>query len=214
MWKNIRGNTKLIVFTHASNVLGTIQPIREIGLIAEKFGIPFLVDSAQTAGAYPIDMQKEHISLLAFTGHKSLLGPTGTGGLAINWEGQIRLLKQGGTGGDSSYEYQPDYFPNKYEAGTMNVVGLVGLGASLRYLSGVTVEAIRQKEERIIQYTLDKLTPMDGIQLYGNMDARKMTGAISFNVTGVKSEDVGFWLDREYNFQFVPGCIVRLVLMG
>ncbi|MCC5910646.1 MAG: aminotransferase class V-fold PLP-dependent enzyme, partial [Clostridiaceae bacterium] len=119
--KLIKENTALIVFNHASNVIGTVQPIREIGAIARKHRIPFLVDTAQTAGVYPIDIKKDNIDLLAFTGHKGLLGPMGTGGLIVNWEGKIKPLKVGGTGGDSAYPYQPDYFPNCLEAGTPNV---------------------------------------------------------------------------------------------
>lgn len=164
----IQENTALIVFNHASNVIGTIQPIHEIGDIAARYGIPFLVDSAQTAGVYPIDMQKDHINLLAFTGHKGLLGPTGTGGLAINWSGDIRSLKQGGTGGDSAYEYQPDYLPNKFEAGTLNVVGIVGLRAALKFIQEETVEKIRQHEVDIIQYAINRLETVEKLILYGS----------------------------------------------
>lgn len=201
----IQENTALIVFNHASNVIGTIQPIREIGDIAARYGIPFLVDSAQTAGVYPIDMQKDHINLLAFTGHKGLLGPTGTGGLAINWSGDIRPLKQGGTGGDSAYEYQPDYLPNKFEAGTLNVVGIVGLRAALKFIQEETVEKIRQHEVDIIQYAINRLETVEKLILYGSRQAEKRTGAISFNMKGASPEDVGFWLDRNYNIAVRTG---------
>lgn len=203
--KAIKKNTKLIVFAHASNVIGTIQPIREIGKIAEEHGVPFLVDTAQTAGVYPIDIVEDHISLLAFTGHKGLLGPTGTGGLVINWQGTIHPLKFGGTGGDSDYPYQPDYLPNKFEAGTLNVVGIVGLGASVRYLLEKTVGEIREEEKKVIQYAIEKIRTIEGISLYGPQDAELVTGAISFNVQGARPEKVGFWLNEEYNIAVRTG---------
>ena len=135
--KHIKDNTSLIVFTQASNVLGTIQPIKDIGAIARKHKIPFLVDAAQSAGALPIDVKEDNIDILAFTGHKSLLGPMGTGGLLINCEYNIDPLKVGGTGGDSAYEYQPDYYPNKLETGTLNVSGIVGLGEAVKFIRGL-----------------------------------------------------------------------------
>ncbi len=203
--KAIKKNTKLIVFIHASNVVGTIQPIREIGKIAEEYDIPFLVDTAQTAGVYPIDIVEDHISLLAFTGHKGLLGPTGTGGLVINWQGDIRPLKSGGTGGDSDYPFQPDYLPNKFEAGTPNVAGIVGLGASVQYLLKETVEKIREEEKEIIQYAIEKIREIKGISLYGPQNAGLVTGAVSFNVQGVRPEEVGFWLNEECNIAVRTG---------
>lgn len=201
----IKKNTKFIVFIHAPNVIGTIQPIREIGKISEEYGIPFLVDTAQTAGVYPIDMVEDHISLLAFTGHKGLLGPTGTGGLVINWQGNIRPLKSGGTGGDSDYPYQPDYLPNKFEAGTLNVAGIVGLGASVRYLLEETVERIREEEKAVIQYAIEKIRGIKGISLYGPQNAELVTGAVSFNVQGIRPEEVGFWLNEECNIAVRTG---------
>lgn len=203
--KAVRTNTRLIVFIHSSNVIGTIQPIRDIGKIAEEYGIPFLVDTAQSAGIYPINIKEDHISLLAFTGHKGLLGPTGTGGLVINWQGNIHPLKSGGTGGDSAYPYQPDYLPNKFEAGTLNVAGIIGLGASVRYLLEKTVEKIREEEKIVIQYAIDKIGRLEGIQLYGPKNADMVTGAISFNVTGIRPEEVGFWLDEECNIAVRTG---------
>lgn len=203
--KELRENTKLIVFNHASNVVGTIQPVREIGLIAERHEIPFLVDAAQTAGAYPIDMEEDHISLLAFTGHKSLLGPTGTGGLAIRWNGGIRPLKQGGTGGDSAYEYQPDYLPNKFEAGTMSVAGIVGLRASVRYLLECSVEKIRAQEEAVTAYALHRLEEVKGLVVYGPKKPADIVGTISFNIGESRPEEVGVWLDREWNISVRSG---------
>lgn len=204
--KLIKKNTKLIVFTHASNVLGTIQPIREIGAIARKHKILFLVDSAQTAGAYPIDVQKDNIDILAFTGHKSLLGPTGTGGLLINCDGNcIKPLKSGGTGEDSKNPYQPDYYPNRLEAGTLNVAGIVGLGEGVKYIRDIGVQKIRDKENEIIEYALNRLQEVPGIHIYGPKDTSKIVGVISFNIDNMPGEDIAFRLDKEYDIMLRVG---------
>ncbi|SHK23660.1 aminotransferase class V-fold PLP-dependent enzyme [Tepidibacter formicigenes] len=203
--KYIKENTSLIVFTHASNVLGTIQPIKEIGAIARKYKIPFLVDAAQTAGAYPIDIQNDNIDILAFTGHKSLLGPMGTGGFIINWDGNIKPLKAGGTGGDSSFEYQPDYLPNKFETGTPNVPGIVGLGEGIKFINKVGIENIIKKEKEIIDYALKKLEEVDDIVIYGPKNSEKIANVISFNIDGLVSEEIAYELDQEYNIMIRVG---------
>ena len=135
--------------THASNVTGTIQPIAELGQIARDHGFLFCVDAAQTAGALPIHVDEMAIDLLAFSGHKSLFGPQGTGGLYIRegLEKQLRPLMMGGTGSRSEFEVQPDFMPDKYESGTPNTIGLAGLGAGVRFVLAEGVEAIRSKEE-------------------------------------------------------------------
>lgn len=203
--KLIKNNTKLIVFTHASNILGTIQPIKEIGAIARKHKITFLVDGAQTAGAYPIDIEEDNIDILAFTGHKSLLGPTGTGGLLINCDENINPLKSGGTGGDSRNPYQPDNFPNKLEAGTPNVVGIVGLGEAINYINNIGVEKIREKEDETTAYALNKLKEIPGIKIYGPKDAKRIVGVIAFNIEGISGEEIAFRLDQEYNIMIRVG---------
>lgn len=203
--KAIQENTALIVFTHASNVLGTIQPIREIGAIARGRKIPFLVDAAQTAGMYPIDVEKDHIDLLAFTGHKSLLGPMGTGGLIINWDGKINPLKHGGTGGDSAYEYQPEYYPNKLETGTLNVSGLVGLREALKFIHKEGIQQILHKEKEILNYALNRLNEIKEIMVYGPKDAEKIVGVISFNIQGFSGEEVAYRLDQEYGIMIRVG---------
>ncbi|CAB1251167.1 Cysteine desulfurase [Clostridiaceae bacterium BL-3] len=203
--KLIRENTKFIVFTHASNVLGTIQPIREIGALAKKHNIIFLVDSAQTAGAYPIDVQKDNIDILAFTGHKSLFGPTGTGGFLLNCATNIRPLKSGGTGEDSKNPYQPDFYPNKFEAGTLNVAGIVGLGEGIKYISNLGVENIRAKEDEVIEYALKRLEEIPKICIYGPKDPQKIVGVISFNIKGISGEEIAFKLDQEYDIMIRVG---------
>lgn len=197
--KLIRPNTKLIIFTHASNVIGTIQPITEIGKIAKKHHISLLIDSAQTAGAYPIDVVRDNIDYLAFTGHKSLLGPTGTGGLLVNCDTCMSPLKSGGTGGNSKHPYQPEGFPTKYESGTPNVAGIIGLGEALNYIFSVGVDKIRKTEEELVEYALKKLSEVDGIEIYGPKNTQKIVGVISFNIKNIPVEEIAQELDHKYD---------------
>ena len=203
--KYIKKDTALIVFTQASNVLGTIQPIREIGAIAREHNIPFLVDSAQSAGAMKIDVKEENIDILAFTGHKSLLGPMGTGGLIINTDIDIKPLKAGGTGGDSAYEYQPDYYPNHLETGTSNVSGIAGLREAIKFLNKEGIENIHNKEKELTKYALEKLETVKDIEIYGPKDCEKMLSVISFNIKDKRPEDVGSILDQKYDFMLRAG---------
>ena len=203
--KYIKKDTALIVFTQASNVLGTIQPIREIGAIAREHNIPFLVDSAQSAGAMKIDVKEENIDILAFTGHKSLLGPMGTGGLIINTNIDIKPLKAGGTGGDSAYEYQPDYYPNHLETGTSNVSGIAGLREAIKFLNKEGIENIHNKEKELTKYALEKLETVKDIEIYGPKDCEKMLSVISFNIKDKRPEDVGSILDQKYDIMLRAG---------
>lgn len=203
--KLIKGNTKLIIFTGASNVIGTIQPIREIGEIARKHKIPFVVDGAQLCGAYPVDVQKDNIDILTFTGHKSLLGPMGTGGIIINCDYNIDPIKSGGTGGDSAYEYQVDYYPNKLETGTLNVGGICGLRAAAKYLIKEKIETIYEKEKYLTDYALNVLNQVKDIEIYGPKDSEKITSVISFNIKNKRAEDVAHILDDKYNIMVRAG---------
>lgn len=203
--KYIKKDTALIVFTQASNVLGTIQPIREIGAIAREHNIPFLVDSAQSAGAMKIDVKEDNIDILAFTGHKSILGPMGTGGLIINTDIDIKPLKAGGTGGDSAYEYQPDYYPNHLETGTSNVSGIAGLREAIKFLNKEGIENIHNKEKELTKYALEKLETVKDIEIYGPKDCEKMLSVISFNIKDKRPEDVGSILDQKYDIMLRAG---------
>jgi len=196
--KAIKENTKLIVLNHASNVVGSILPIAEVGSIACENGIIFLVDVAQTAGSYPIDMEEMKIDLLAFTGHKAMFGPQGTGGLCISEGIELKPLKWGGTGSRSEEEYQPDFLPDKYESGTVNVVGLAGLGAGVRFVLSEGVQAIREKEKELTKKLMDGLSDINAITIYGGMDVDKKVGLVSFNIDGMMPSEVGFQLDEEY----------------
>ena len=201
LMKSIKPNTKLVVINHASNVVGTIQPIREIGRKVREMGLLMLVDAAQTAGASAIDMQADFIDLLAFTGHKSLYGPMGTGGLLIGERVDITLfnpLKRGGTGSHSEFEEQPDFLPDKFESGTLNVLGLAGLNASLEWIQSVGIDEIRDHEKALCQQLITGLENLPGIKVFGLKDANKQTAVVSFTVDGFDNARVGELLDEKY----------------
>ena len=201
----IRSNTKLVVFTHASNVSGTIMPIGEIGEICSESGIPLLVDTAQTAGALPVDVEAMKIDLLAFTGHKSLLGPPGTGGLYIRPGIHLEPLKEGGTGGDSILETQPDILPDRYEAGTLNAAGLAGLQAGLRFILSESVQNIVKRESELTAYLLDRLKEIDAIQIYGPQAPERQVGVVSINMANYQPDEVGYVLDEVYEIMVRTG---------
>ena len=203
--KYIRKDTALIVFTQVSNVLGTIQPIKEIGKIARENKIVFLVDAAQSAGAMKIDIKEDNIDILAFTGHKSLLGPMGTGGLIINTDIDIKPLKAGGTGGDSAYEYQPDYYPNHLETGTSNVSGIAGLRAAIKFLNREGIDNIHNKEKELTKYALQRLETVKDIEIYGPKDCEKILSVISFNIKNKRPEDISTILDQKYDIMLRAG---------
>jgi cysteine desulfurase / selenocysteine lyase len=197
----IRSNTTLLAVNHASNVTGTLQPIGELGAMARRAGILLLVDAAQTGGAYPIDMVEESIDLLAFTGHKSLLGPTGTGGLIIGERVDVKTmkpLKRGGTGSNSELEEQPDFLPDAFESGTPNVMGLAGLDAGIQWIMERGIEAIRSYEERLTQRLIDGLISIPAVTVYGTGSARLQTGVVSFNIEGRDPAETGLLLDDEH----------------
>jgi cysteine desulfurase / selenocysteine lyase len=196
----LQDNTVLIVMTHASNVTGTLLPVRQAGEIALRKDVLLLTDEAQTAGAHPLDMQADHIDLLAFTGHKSLYGPTGTGGLVLGSRvdsERIDPLRRGGTGSRSELEEQPDFLPDKFECGTANAVGLAGLQASIRWVQERSVEEIRDQEQTLCQRLIDGLADIPGISLYGSQDASERTAVVSFNIKEMEPSEVGLRLDEE-----------------
>ena len=203
--KYIKKDTALIVFTQASNVLGTIQPVKEIGKIARENNIVFLVDAAQSAGAMKIDIKEDNIDILAFTGHKSLFGPMGTGGLIVNCDYDINPLKVGGTGGDSKYEYQPNYYPNKLESGTLNVSGIVGLREAIKFINSEALEKIHKKEKELTSYALKRLKEVKNIKIYGPQNENDIVGVISFNIGNINAEKVVYNLDMKYNIMLRAG---------
>ncbi|MGB9871458.1 MAG: aminotransferase class V-fold PLP-dependent enzyme [Anaerolineae bacterium] len=198
----LRPNTRLVVLNHASNVTGTILPVAEVGRALQQMNGPLLVvDAAQSGGAVPIDMQADGMDLLAFTGHKSLYGPTGTGGLIIGERvplEEFRPLIRGGTGSRSEHEEQPDFLPDMCESGTPNAVGLAGLEAGVRWVLERGVEVIRAHEMELTQRLLDGLREIPGVTVYGPTDARRRTAVVSFNIAGMEPSEVGMRLDEEY----------------
>jgi len=197
----IRSDTRMIVLNHASNVVGSVLPVADAGHIARDHDLLLLVDAAQTAGAYPLDMEVMQIDLLAFTGHKALFGPQGTGGLCIGErvaESQIRPLKQGGTGSRSEREEQPSFLPDLCESGTPNGVGLAGLGAGVRYVMDKGVNQIRAREVDLTRRLISGLAQIPGVSVYGGHDAEMQTATVSFNIQGLAPSDVGLLLDERY----------------
>jgi cysteine desulfurase family protein len=197
----LQPHTRMVVLTHASNVVGTLLPIREVGEIARRHGVLFAVDAAQTAGAVPIDMEADAVDILCFTGHKALLGPMGTGGLVLGERvdpSDLRPLRQGGTGSRSEFEEHPDFLPDLCEAGTPNAVGLAGLLAGVRWVQERGVEAIRAHEQALTTRLLEGLGEVPGVTVYGPRDAARQTGTVSFNVEGLEPSEVGLVLDEEY----------------
>jgi cysteine desulfurase/selenocysteine lyase len=197
----IRPNTIMIVLNHASNVIGNLLPITEAGRIVRAHNLLLAVDTAQTAGAYPIDMEADGIDLLGFTGHKSLCGPMGTGGLIVGQRvdvDRLTSLKQGGTGSRSEHEEQPDFLPDKGESGTANVVGLAGLAAGVRFVMETGVETIRAHEVALIQRLMDGLQRIPGVTVHGGLNAELQMATTSFNIAGQLPSDVGLRLDEEF----------------
>jgi cysteine desulfurase family protein len=197
----IRGNTRLIALNHASNVVGTLLPIAKVGAICRQHDVLLLVDAAQTGGAYPIDIEADQIDLLGFTGHKSLGGPTGTGGLIVGNrvnERQLKPLVRGGTGSRSEYEVQPDFLPDMCESGTPNAVGLAGLQVGVQWILKQGIDAIRAHEVSLTQRLIQGLQDIPGVTVYGPFDAELQTATVSFNVAAKASSEMGLRLDEEH----------------
>ncbi len=196
--KAIRPNTRLICMLHASNLCGTIMPVTEIGRIAQQNNILFMVDSAQTAGVLDIDVVRDNIDILAFTGHKGLLGPQGTGGIYLHPRILINPLLQGGTGSLSESLEQPLCMPDILESGTANTPGIAGLKAGVAYIREYGRENIRAHEQRLTSLLLDGLREIKGVRIFGPADSERQTAVIAFNIEGLDCGDLGFSLDYEY----------------
>lgn len=203
--KLIKVNTRLIVTTHASNVTGTILPVEKIGVLAKEKNITYMLDSAQTAGIYPIDVKKMNIDILAFTGHKSLLGLQGVGGLYIRNGVDIETFREGGTGSSSESLFHPNIMPDKLEAGTPNTPGIVGLGAGIDFIESVGIENIRSKEKDLTEYFLDKLKKLDSVTIYGKSSAENRCPVVSINIGEEDSSEISYILDEVYNIATRPG---------
>ena len=201
----IRGNTKLIVTTHVSNLTGTIFPAEEIGKICKEYSIPYLLDASQSAGVLNIDMKKYNIGLLAVPGHKGLLGPQGTGALLINSDIEIKHLKEGGTGSQSSSLEHPNFYPDKLEAGTHNLPGIAGLNAGLKYILNRGTESIYSHEKALLDTFIIGLRKNPKIKIYGPESIEHRISVVPVNIDGMDSSEVANILDTEYDIAVRPG---------
>lgn len=205
--KALRPTTKMVILTHASNVTGTIMPLSATSRICQEAEVIFMVDGAQTAGLLPVDVEKSGIDIFAFTGHKALLGPGGTGGLYIRkgLEHQITPLIQGGTGSLSELEEQPDFLPDKFEAGTPNSIGIVALGFAINYIEQVDIRTILIKEMALTGLFLDQIRTIKGVSIHGKGDTKGRIGTISLNIDGYDASEVAQQLDEEFAIMTRPG---------
>jgi cysteine desulfurase / selenocysteine lyase len=197
----LQPNTRMIVLTRSSNVTGTVLPIRRIGEIARRAGVLLLTDEAQTAGTFPIDMKADLIDLLAFTGHKGLYGPPGTGGLVVGERVNLKELQpliQGGTGSRSEYEEQPVFMPDCLESGTPNGAGLAGLEAGIRWVLEKGIPTIRQHEMQLCSQLMDGISAIEGVTMVGTREVLLRTAVVSFTIDGLQPSEVGQRLDEEY----------------
>jgi selenocysteine lyase/cysteine desulfurase len=205
--RQIQTDTRLIVLTHASNVLGTIQPIDQIGTLAREHDLLFLVDAAQTAGNVPINVDDSLIDLLAAPGHKSLLGPPGTGFLYTGPRAAsiIRPNREGGTGGDSSSRLQPAEFPFRLEGGTPNTVGVAGLGAAIDFITETGIETIRQHETSLVNSLMDRLATLPNVITYPSGTSAERVAVTSFNLQGLTAAETGAILDDSFDIAVRAG---------
>lgn len=227
--KAIRPSTRLIVVTHASNVLGTIQDAKAIGRIAREHDVLFCLDGAQTAGVVPISIKEMSVDLLAFPGHKSLLGPTGTGGLyvgtrcpepaeavaatheaghldrAVARKNRLRAWREGGTGGDSSTPTQPALYPYYLEGGTPNTVGIAGLAAGIDYVMSHSMVETLKHEQAMVRAIIERFANDSRFTIYGTRDASRRVGTVSLNIAGYEAPDVGSILDDSFEIAVRPG---------
>jgi cysteine desulfurase family protein len=197
--------TRLVAMTHASNVTGTLQPVAEVGRLCRERGVLLLVDAAQTAGVFPIDVQALGIDLLAFPGHKAMLGPPGTGGLVVGEGIVLETLREGGTGSDSESERQPEAMPDRLESGTVNTVGIAGLGAALQFIEERGREEIRRHEQSLVQRLLQSLAEVPGVTLYGPPPGQERAAVVSLNAEGWDPQDAAAALDSALDIQCRPG---------
>ena len=191
--------------THASNVNGVMQPIKEYGLITRQHNLIFMVDAAQTAGRYPLDVQADNIDLLAFSGHKGLFGPPGTGTLYIGERVDLDSLREGGTGSQSEREEQPAALPYKFESGTVNSVGIAGLGAGLKFISSKGVGEILAHERSLADRLLRGLSRTPRLTVYSAGDGTEQAPIVSFTIDGTEPGEVGAILDQAFDIKVRSG---------
>ena len=210
--KAIKENTKAIVCTHGSNLTGNKVDVERIGEIAQKHGLLFVVDASQTAGVFPIDVQKMHIDILCFTGHKGLLGPQGTGGMYVRKGVHVRPLLSGGTGVQTYSKTQPEEMPTALEAGTLNGHGIAGLDAAIGYLEETGIDTIRAKEQALMKRFYEGVKEIPGVKIYGDFSSMDRCAVVSLNIRDYDSGEVSDALLTDYGISTRSGghCAPRM----
>lgn len=210
--RSIKPNTKAIVCTHASNLTGNVLDIERIGRIAKAHNLLFIVDASQSAGCIEINMETMNIDILCFTGHKGLLGPQGTGGLCIHESVKIRPFKHGGSGIHSYEKGQPQAYPARLEAGTLNSHGIAGLCAAINYINTITIPVIAKKEQELLWHFYKGICNIPEIHIYGDFDTKERAAILSLNIEGYDSGTVSDLLSQEYDIATRPGahCAPRM----
>jgi cysteine desulfurase family protein len=197
--KKFKKNTKLVIVNHASNVIGTIQPIKEIGRYCRERGIAFAIDASQTAGKIPIDIEEMNVDIVAFTGHKSLMGPTGIGGLYVKEGIEIRHTRAGGTGVRSAVRTHLYEYPYRLEYGTINTLGVAGLYAGAKWVEKKGIKNIYEYEMKLITILRRGLKEIEGVTLYCQNDLKNHISVLIFNIEGLEAMNTGTILDVDYN---------------
>lgn len=198
--KAVRSDTKFIACTHVSNVTGTVQPIREIGRVARERAVPLIVDAAQSAGHLPIDLQADCIDLLAAPGHKGLLGPLGTGFLYIRpgVEKILATTREGGTGSQSDLDVHPDSMPDKYEPGSHNAIGLIGLSEGVKYVATQGIQTLHEQQMDLVRTFIDGVSDIEGLTYYGPQGVKNRIGVFSVRVEGYDPQELSAVLEANY----------------
>ncbi len=197
--KAIKSNTRLVIINHGSNVLGTVQPLKEIGQVCKEKGVLFATDSAQTAGVIPINMKEMNLDVLAFTGHKSLMGFTGIGGICVRKHLEIAQTRSGGTGVRSAYPYHLEEYPFRMEYGTPNMVGIASLWAGQDFIEERGLDNIHRQEMELARRLVNGFREIKGIHIYGCEDMVNHLSTITINIENFESGDVGIILDVDFN---------------
>jgi len=197
--KAFKKNTRFVILNHGSNVIGTVQPVAEVGKYCKEAGIPFAIDASQTAGAVKIDVKAMNIDIVAFTGHKCLMGPTGIGGSYVCEDVPIKGTRFGGTGVRSAHPFHLDEFPYRMECGTLNIVGVAGLHAGQKWLQKVGVEEMHNKEMALWDKLRKEIQNTDGVTTYCAVSPDNHNAVLSFNIEGWVAGDAGTMFDVDYN---------------
>lgn len=193
----IRKNTKMVITTHASNVCGTVMPVCETGSICRKHNLIYMLDAAQTAGIIPIDVEKMGVSMLAFSGHKGLMGPLGTGGLYVAENIRLSPLIVGGTGTQSKSKYQPDDMPDMLHSGTLNTPAIMALKTAVEYINSVGIKNIEEKERGLAEELILGLKEIDGVTVYGKETGNR-NGTVAFNIRDLPSDETADILSKDF----------------